>query len=460
MTTDLGAIPSVTTIVGVIIGFVIALTVASLIASRPQRGILLLAAMVPYDGLLLLVPAPGVVNGWKEGLVLITLVASLLSPKAVPIRSIRLPAWGVIAGLLLAYAVVQATLVPILQGAQALKIGYFYLLIPLILLRNPLDGKQRDLLVTILMVNGVITALYGLAQQIIGPTGLAALGYEYNETIRTAGGFLRSFSTFNQPFAFGLFIMMVLLVGGAVALSDPRRWRNLVFLLTTPILVGAMSVSIVRGAYLGLAVGVLLLGVFRYRGLFLLLPAGVAVLLNLPASVLAAVFSSSSLNDRSTGWGNIFEDVLHHPFGIGIGTTGSVAEKVALVTKSREPFYQPDSHYVKMLLELGVIGAWLLIMLLATALVFALTQARRNPDPDGALALGIAASVAAAVAASAVSTYFEIFPMDVFFWLLLGVVTCLPGSGSTHSHCDPEVVASRPTSAGCSTLWPAVTNST
>ena len=39
------------------------------LVDRPQRGILLLACLVPFDGLLLLVPHPGLVDGWKEGLV-------------------------------------------------------------------------------------------------------------------------------------------------------------------------------------------------------------------------------------------------------------------------------------------------------------------------------------------------------------------------------------------------------
>jgi hypothetical protein len=51
---------------------------------RPQRGLLVLAALVPFDGLLLLVPdLPALAAGWKEALVLSTLAATFVAPASV-----------------------------------------------------------------------------------------------------------------------------------------------------------------------------------------------------------------------------------------------------------------------------------------------------------------------------------------------------------------------------------------
>lgn len=438
-----GALVAVLTVL-VLMGLVWALL------NRPQRGILALAALVPFHGLLLLVPHPGIADGWKEALVLITFLASLLSPDAVPWRRVRLPTWAAPAGALLLLAMVSGAFVPTTQAIQGLKIGFFYALVAVIVLRNPFTPRDRDRLVTILMVTGVAAALYGLAQQAIGGSRLAAWGYEYDETIRAAGGYLRSFSSFNQPFGFGLFSMMVLLVGGSVALAKPKRWRNAVFLACSPLLLAGMMLTIVRGAFLGLALGVLLLAVMRYRVLLLGVPVALAVLINLPESIRATVFSSSSLGERGAGWSSISDEILSHPFGIGIGSTGSVAQKVATLKGSGADTYQPDSHYVKVLLELGIIGAWLFVLLLVTALMVALITTRRSVDPDSALALGIAASLLAAIGAAAVSTYFEIFPMDAYFWMFLGVLACIPRSGSTHSHYAPGAAVFRPMSASSS----------
>jgi len=416
------------------------------LVDRPQRGILLLACLVPFDGLLLLVPHPGLVDGWKEGLVLLTFVASLLSPGSVPWRQLHLPVWAAPTGGLLLLAMVSAAFLPTTQGLQGLKIGYFYVLVALIVLRNPFTARDRDRLVTLLMATGILTAAYGIAQQAIGHPRLAAMGYSYNEAIRAAvGGYLRSFSSFNAPFGFGLFMMMVLLVCGSVALAQPRRMRNAIFLACSPLLLAAMMASFVRGAYLGLVIGGALLVAVRFRGLLLGLPLALAILINLPAGIRDSVFSSRSLGERSTGWSGITDEILSHPFGIGIGTSGSAAEKVATLTDSRTPTYQPDSHYVKMLLELGVLGAWLFVLVLVCALAVALITTYNSVDPDAALALGIGASFLAAIAASAVSTYFEIFPMDAYFWLFLGVLACIPRSGSTRSRFVLAEAESRPT---------------
>lgn len=73
------------------------------LAHRPQRGLLLLAALVPFDGLLLLAPRlPPLAAGWKEALVLVTLGASFVAPARARSATKRpLPGWApAVAGLL------------------------------------------------------------------------------------------------------------------------------------------------------------------------------------------------------------------------------------------------------------------------------------------------------------------------------------------------------------------------
>ena len=65
----------------------------------------------------------------------------------------------------------------------------------------------------------------------------------------------------------------------------------------------------------------------------------------------------------------------------------------------------------------------------AEAPISLLGAARRLRGYDAALATGVGASVLAAATVSLFATYFEVFPMDVYFWLLLGVVAaCVPES--------------------------------
>ncbi len=451
--------PSLTSVALLGSAVIVVLHIGALIIARPQRGLLLLAALVPFDGLLLILPAGEVLAPWKELLVVFVLGATLVAPKAALRSKPALTyAWIPAAAAMFVLSLVSAVLVGGLVGFWGMKVDWFYILVPLALWRCPFTARDRDHLVTVLMATGVLTAAYGLLQQVLGEAGLVSLGYEYNSAIRFSGGLLRSFSSFTQPFSFGLFVSLVVLVCLPVALSDPRRTRNRVFLLLTPLLIAGLASSVVRGSYVALGAGLLFLAVLRFRGmLHILVPAPLALFL-VPPGVLAAFFSSSSLGQRTSGWSDIRDLVVSAPLGNGVGRTGAAAEKsLELGVKPSEVIllkgesYLPDNQFVKTTLELGPLGLWLLLLIGAAAVAAAMQASRVSSGNDRALAEGIAASVVAAAAASFVATYLEIFPLDFFFWLFLGVLLCYDRpSDSTPLPSAPREVASRPTSASSS----------
>lgn len=401
------------------------------LVERPQRGVLLLAALVPLDGLHEIFPYP---SGWKEALVLVTLAATFVAPpeaRAAPGR--RLPSWAIVVGALFALGVISAVAVGPEQGLVGLRVIFFYVLVALAVWRCPLGARERDQLVTILMVMGVITAAFGIAQQLIGETRLVDFGYSFERSVRTAGGYLRSFSTFFTNFPFALFLMLVLLIGIPAALVDPKRLRNRLFLLSIPLLLGGLISSITRAAWIGLAVGAVYIGVTRFRSVLVVLAHGViwiALALVIAAGIGGVFLSGESLHERFDIWGNNISQIAEHPVGQGIGSTGSAADKLTEQSgKSTKDVLQPDNYYFKTTLELGVLGLWLLLLLFVTAFSSVHSAARRLRGYDGALATGVAASVLAAATVSLVATYFEVFPMDAYFWMLLAVVaTCVPES--------------------------------
>lgn len=448
-----------------------ALVVLAYVYRRPQRGLLLLALLTPLNGLLDIAPVPGIASAWKEGLLAFTLICALnrrLRPSQRPGPPIHLPWWPA-AAVLVAFGVTSALFVYGPIGLYGVKVTFFYLFVIIGLWLTPFDDGDRDNLVSIIMGMAAFTTLVGIGQQIVGPAALVQFGYEYGNQVRSSGSIFRTFSTFNQPFGFGLFLMMALLVGGAVALSDLGRLRNRLFLLAWPVMAVTMASSVVRAAILGLVIGVIWLAVIRFRALIPLLAAlaGLAVVsvALLPSGVTKVFFSSSSLNQRSTGWGDIIDSILVHPLGRGLGSSGSAADAMSSAqgeltqtvsagaggtVQGMSANYQPDNYYVKMLLELGPIGLWLFLAMIATVLLWCTRASRALPDPDGAFALGVGASIVAAMAASLVATYFEIFPMDLFFWLLIGGVGCATAQHDSRTerlHFDPGEVEYRPTSA-------------
>jgi hypothetical protein len=399
----------------------VAAPVGLAIAQRPQRGVLLLVATVPYWGLDRILPIP---SGWKEALAVYTLIWTLLSVAGKPRPHHRVPN---VVQPFFAYLAVAAGSALVVRGAQAeigLKIGFFWALMAMIVWLRPLDARERDHVVTIMMANAVITATIGLAQQAVGAGRLVALGYEYDKTVRFTGHFLRSFSTFRLPFDFGFYLALVIVIGTSVSLREPRRPRSILFFATLPIVTLGLLFSFVRGAYLVVGIGLVYLAVTRYRWLFMGAPIALLLLLFLPGQYATPALGSSSFNERSQSWTDNISTIFD-PLGHGIGTTGSAGEKVKQVLKTTTGTYQPDNQYFKTNFELGVLGLLFFILLLIAAFTTARSAATRLHGRDQALAEGLTAHILGVVVACFVATYFEIFPMDFFFWLLLGiVVTC------------------------------------
>lgn len=392
------------------------------IAARPQRGVLLLAVLVPLDGLLLILPLPSSAAGWKEGLLLYTLLWAFLTVVGKPRPPARIPAFVQPLVLYTTIGIVSAGLVRGTQALVGLKIGYLFVLVILVLWLCPFDAKERDRLVTILMVMGFVTAAYGLAQQVLGAERLNQMGYEYNTTIRFTGGFVRSFSTFNLQFQFGFFLAMVLLIGIPVSLSAPKRSRSIAFFAISPMLVLALVFTFSRGAWLTLGLGLAYLGFTRYKVLLLGVPIALLSLAFIPGQFTQPAFQARSFNERQIGWVENVGKVTSRPTGNGIGTTGSAAEKTREVLSLDDDYYQPDNQYFKVLYELGVVGLWAFAFLLVSTFLYARHAQRVLTGPDRHLADGITANILGVIAACTVATYFEMFPMDFYYWLLMGVL--------------------------------------
>src|SRR5437868_5513577 len=111
------------------IALVVAVPALLAIIQRPQRGLLLLAALAPFSGLLLIVPTPWFAKGWKEALTALTLGATFIAParaRGAPGR--RLPGWAPAVAGLGVLGLTSAVAIGGLQAAVGLKVGFFYVL--------------------------------------------------------------------------------------------------------------------------------------------------------------------------------------------------------------------------------------------------------------------------------------------------------------------------------------------
>jgi hypothetical protein len=407
----------------------IGIPVVCAIALRPQRGVLLLAAVLPFDGIIKQF-GPGFMDPWKQAVILVLLGLTLVCPEdARGARGRRPPSWiWAVAGLLvLGFA--SAMTVDRQTALVGLRISFFSLLLALTIWRCPLSRRERDHLVTVFVALAIVTSLVGIWQQIVGHEYLHDQGYDYGDTIRFTAGFtMRSWSTFNLPFAFGFYLMLALLIALPMSLAEPRRLRSKVFFVSLPVILFALLYSFVRGAFLGLAIGLLYLAFHRYKYLVYGIPLVLVAALFIPsgAAITSAVFSSSSLQERTLSWGDRLDLFAENPFGTGIGTTGAAAEKAARLNfENPDLTYVPDNTWLKEMFELGILGLWLLVLMVVAMFVSIRRTERRSTGIDRDFLSGAAAQLLAVAMASLVATYLELVPMDQLFWLMIAVVATM-----------------------------------
>jgi hypothetical protein len=416
---------------------VIGVVVTIVVFQRPQRGLLILALALPFDGLRIPLHLPKVASNWVEAMVFLSVAAAVVAKPGLarPETGRAWPGWatGIMGLIVLGFLSVR--MVAPFEVAVGIKAAFQAVAMAFVAWRCPLDAKERDRLVSILMVTGAITAAFGLIQQALGPATLNSWGYKYQTNIRFSGSFLRSFSTFIQPFPFAFFLMIVILIGIPIAFNDMTRLRNKVFVALLPLYGLGLLVAVVRGAWLGTAVGLLFLGIRKHRILLLGIPVVLLVLAVGPSTSGSRATSSATGQARVQTWQDHLYEVGDNPLGIGMGTIGAAAQKLNVLKGGSRGYtfdgiggdsaYQPDNQYFLYTLELGLVGLWFFVLLLMAAFRTAVRVSERTGGEDSAFALGTAAVVVAYAVAGLVATILEIAPTVYFFWLLLGTTSAI-----------------------------------
>jgi len=412
-----------------LVALAIGIPTACAVALRPQRGVILLTVVLPFDGFIKQF-GPGFLNPWKQVIILGLLVLTFVCPeKARAPKGRKLPGWTWAVAGLLVLGFLSATTVDRQTALVGLRISFFSIFLAVTIWRCPLTRRDRDHLVSAFVLVAIVTSLIGLWQQVVGESYLHSLGYAYGDTIRFTSGFtLRSFSTFNLPFPFGFYLMLAILIALPMSLAEPKRLRSKVFFVSLPLLLIALLYTFVRGAFLGLAVGLLYLAFHRYKYLVYGLPFLLIAAFFIPsgATITNAVFSSSSLQERTLSWGDRLDLFADNPFGTGIGTTGAAAEKAAKLNfQNPDLTYVPDNTWLKEMFELGVLGLWMLVLLFAALVVSMRATERKSTGIDRDFLSGATAQLLAIAAASFVATYLELVPMDQLFWVMIAIAATM-----------------------------------
>lgn len=220
------------------------------------------------------------------------------------------------------------------------------------------------------------------------------------------GDFNRAAGTFLQPDGYGIYLAVVILTAFVLAVAG-RGSRRLVGAVVLLPLCAALIGSYTRTAWVMVAVGVLLIGLIRYRVVLLLGPVLVLLIVALVPATSSRFNDIRSPHATTYGPGNTFAWRVglwraNLPRARDRPVTGLGLD--AIVDQSQDAVHV-HSDYVRALVETGVPGfllyVWLLGMAVAGSALSVRRLGRRAPPILRVAALsGLAVSVCYAVASA------------------------------------------------------------
>jgi len=318
---------------------------------------------------------------------------------------------------------------------SAYGIAYFHgvrlVIEPLLLLLVGLNLQQPRKVfrwaMSSLVATSVVVALYGLAQQVIGPSGLVALGYAWDVEVQLIGDRLRSFGTLDDAFLYVAF----LLFGLCAVLFWMQRGAAAIF--AGVVISAGIAVGFVRTSLL---VAIALIGLWLISrrhpvpAAFLLaaaiLGSAVALLSSSGGTESTTVQSGSlylTLNGRTDEWRVALGGPTDWPFGRGVGKVGTAAERATYsVSRSQDEARASrveavDSGYFATIADVGFAGLALLLLLIGR--LFALARrAAQFGLAEGRFAIG---ALAVLLLDATTRSSFTGFPTAFLCLLLVGV---------------------------------------
>jgi O-antigen ligase len=303
-----------------------------------------------------------------------------------------------------------------------------------------------------------LLSLYGLYQFVAPPRWdvLWMLNGGMNSIGRPQPFEIRVFGSMNSPASLAYYLEALILL--TLAQRSKLRWLNAILGLA------ALALTLVRSAWLGLAVGLLLLLVrapLRVRGAAVMVVLGALALSPLAlidprverlvsqrVETVGNLEGDKSFSDRKRDYSASFGEITQTPWGQGLG----IANVAANYTSERRAV---DGGPIEIFLSLGLIGGS--IYLGSIGLLLAAAILRRWPAEERALyAAALAILVAQAMAlVSLTSTVGEI---GVLFWITLGLMLASPKSTAKPAFRSldgrNERRAFRPPATGDAPPWP------
>lgn len=278
-----------------------------------------------------------------------------------------------------------------------------------------------------------LVAGYGIVQQIVGKYTLVDWGYSFEDQVRSLpSGQLRSFGTFDDPFAYAAFLLYGL---GAVCFwlrRGPLAWGAGALILVGILFSFSRTAALILVAFIGLALWRRRLPVTATMVVVAIVLTAALILVNAGGTQSKTVtlagnpdnsFSANViLNGRISAWSAALgDDPTDWVLGRGVGEVGTAAERstytVTRSSDSDEREQAVDSGYLATIADVGFVGLGVLLALFALLAASAIRAARRGLD-EGWVGLALLATL---LLDALTRASFTGFPTAFLGLLLVGV---------------------------------------
>lgn len=321
-----------------------------------------------------------------------------------------------------------------LQEIRGVALVPFMLVVSGLLLINSI--KRVNLFVKLILIFSLIGALNGIKQKHMGLSGgeqrwLDAIGH----VTHILGGNLRIFSFYIEAAQFGASMGQFAILAIVIGLGA-KKWGGKAFLILCGVVMFyAMLISGTRGALFAFLVSAVF-SIFLTKNFRTIIAGGIAVILFFCFLKFTTIGNTNygifrlrsainpqdeSLNLRFINQQKLADYLSSKPFGGGLGVIGAFGH--AFNSDKYLSTIEPDSYWVKLWAEYGIVGftLWFCMMMYFLGRITGIVWRIRDPDLRVKL-VGLGGSVAGLFACSYGNEVMNNMPSSLVIYLSLAIL--------------------------------------
>ena len=399
--------------VDVLAGVAVAIAVVTILV-KTEVGVFL---FVPMSAILPTMALAGLVS-----LTFVSYILHLLFGKKTEYVSTPFQPW---IAVFVAFVCVSAFTGPNLSGSLKILMIYLVFTMAYVLIVNTIKTRSEWLALVVLFVGAAtLVALYGVYQNFfLDTTTQSWVDEEMFTDIKK-----RVFSTLDNPNVLGEYFIMLIPVAFALLLKMKGNVQKFLYTACNILMFLCLMYTWSRGAWLGVAIGVVFFILLKDRRWLVICVAGLFLMPSvLPVSIMDRLMSIGNMKDSSTAYrvsiwlGSIKMLQDYWLCGVGLGSEAflSVYPKYAL--GGADFALHSHNFYLQWIVDLGIAGIFIYLGIVITGLKKIASVKEKNTVIKNVL-LAMAGGMLGYLFQGVAENLWYNYRMILVFWIYFGII--------------------------------------